>query len=391
MLRQAYPTIKDFKNMGLSEFQIEELIRFENKKHNFWNNMNSTNAIEAPHSLFFLDIKDTIYHSCGHEGNGILGRNHASMPIYLNDLFSLGNLLEKTTGQLLTIHDVYSLNEKNMPRIVYDFPLDREQAQYRIDVPEKINREAFTGNLRYESTYGPFRVIFISNDSVQTQKNIITFLLIIYKINMTSIVYHRSEVGMREILKLEELFEKCNCNIDKFIDALPEEYKKIMTPTVKESIENILNKLTFLSTKDTNLTKRDLMQKYLGYYNHINGITYDDYYIFATGDNTIEDGEMIKLAYELGGLGYLSNLRFLPTCQGEDLRRELYEESRLEIRTPLTVNGFNEFYSRVINALSLERTIALSQTMQDVNLGREEEFNRFKKTNHYIRVKRLQK
>lgn len=392
MLRQEYLTIKDFKNMGLSEFQIDELIRYENNKHNFGNRMRSANDIEAPHSLFFIDIKDTLYHSCGHGGKGVLGRSYDSMPIYLNDLFSLGNLLEKTTGQLLTVHNVYSLNEKNMPRLVYDFPSVGKRVQYKLDIPAKINKEPLTGNLRYESLDGPFRVIFVSSDDIETQKNIITFLLIIYKINMTPIIYWHGEIGMREIIKLEELFGKCNCDLDKFIDNLPEDYKKTLNfGTVREDIKNILNRLTFLSTKDTKLTKRDLMQKYLGHYNHIHGLTYDDYNIFATGDNLVEDGPMIKLAYELGGLGYLNNLRFFPMCQAEDLRVELYEESRLEIRTPLVVNGFNEFYSNVISALSLERTIALAETMQDVNLGREEEFNRFRKTNHYLKVKRLQK
>ena len=100
---------------------------------------------------------------------------------------------------------------------------------------------------------------------------------------------------------------------------------------------------------------------------------------------------MVKLAYELGGVGYLTNLTHYPTYQSEDLRMELYEENGLEVNTPLTVSGFNDFYIRTINLLSLQRTMSLAETMEDVNLGREEEFNRLYKTNHYLRVKRLKK
>lgn len=386
MLRQVYPTIKDFKNMGLTEFQIEELIRNENRKHNFGNLRSTSYDIEPPRSLFFIDIKDTLFQSSGSEIHGVLGRNTFSSIIHLNDLFSFGSLLDKTLGSVLTVHNVYSLNEKNMPRLIFDLPKNLEDARYKLDVP-LIVREALTENTRYESKNGQFKVVFVSSESIEREKSIVTFLLLIYKINMYPNIYAAGGTGMKEIIKLEELFGKCDCDIDKFISSLPEEYKK-STKNIKEYIERILSHLTFLSTKDTKFTKRDLMQKYLGHYNFKNGLTYDDYNIFAVGDSTFEDGRMAKLAYELGGVGYLTNLTHYPTYQGEDLRMELYEENGLEINTPLTVSGFNDFYTRIINLLSLQRTMSLAETMEDVNLGREEEFNRLYKTNHYLRVKR---
>lgn len=389
MLRQVYPTIKYFKNMGLTEFQIEELIRNENRKHNFRNLRSSSYDIEPPRSIFFIDIKDTLYHSSGSEIHGVLGRNTFSSIIYLNDLFALGSLLDKTLNTVLTVHNVYSLNEKNMPRLMFDLPKNLEDARYKLDIPQVV-RESLTGNTRYESRNGQFKVVFVSSEGIEREKNIITFLLLIYKINMAPNVFAAGGTGMKEIIKLEELFGKCDCDIDKFISSLPEEYKK-SAGNIKEYVEKILSKLTFLSTEGTTLTKRDLIERHLSHYNLKNGLTYEDYNIFVVGDSNLENGRMVKLAYELGGVGYLTNLTHYPTYQSEDLRMELYEENGLEVNTPLTVSGFNDFYIRTINLLSLQRTMSLAETMEDVNLGREEEFNRLYKTNHYLRVKRLKK
>jgi len=393
MKRQFYPTIKDFKNMGLTDYQINTLIELENDKHSFHQQFRRISDYSAPNSIFFLDIKDTLYHSSGHGGNGILGRAGDSQPIFMRDILALGSLLEKSTGQGYTMN-FYKLCEDESAKIEYDFPIDFETTQYKLDLPSSSGKHPLTWEPLNESKVGPYRTVFISTDSIEQQKNIILFLLLVYKIylNCASVVYFHQRpayIDSQEVLKLEELFEKNNCDYDKFILELPQEYSTAFTYYTKKEIEEIMNNITFLSTKGTDLNKADLMKKFLDNYNIKYGLCYDDYNIFACGDSYNNDSPMIKLAFQLGGYGCINNGNLIYSGYGETITNELYKDCGIEINVPITSYSFMDFYYKALDINSLQRTWDLAKTMQDINKRSEEPIiNRFKKTNHYIKIKK---
>ena len=73
----------------------------------------------------------------------------------------------------------------------------------------------------------------------------------------------------------------------------------------------------------------------------------------------------------------------------ESLRCELSEEFNVETGLPLVSNGFYDFYTKAIDLLAINRTWNLAKTMEDINKKNTDNIeNRFKKTNHYIEIKR---
>lgn len=391
MQRELYPNIKDFKKIGLTDYQIKQLIELEDIKHYFRFQSKHITHYSTPNSIFFLDIKDTLYHSHGHDVSGVLGKSNDSLQIFIRDVLALGILLNQTIGQSFTMSS-YCLNEDNSSKIIYDFPTNIETAKYKMDIPVKQMKEIFTGKVINLSNSGPYKIVFISSDSIDVQKNIILFLLLIYKIHFAcaSAVYFNKEISWidsQEIVNLEKLFEKSHCDYNTFIKNLPLKYANIFDEYSRKEIENILNNITFLSTKNSNLNKGELMKKFLDEYNIKNGLNYDDYNIFACGDSYDQDGPMIKLAFQLGGYGCINKYSFISPCRGETIRNELLEYNGIETRLPLDSYGFYDFYNKVIDYISLQRTWDLAETMQDIN-DKEKTLilNRFKKTNHYIKI-----
>ena len=179
----SYPTIKQLKEMKLSDYQIKILANYANCKHGFFNYLNKIyDDYSIPNSIFFLDIKDTLYHSKGHGSNGVLGRAGDSLPIDIKDIRSLGLLLDHSVGQPFTM-DLYELSENHSAKIEYDFPEDTKDEFYKMDIPTKSigdNGYAISGfpmpNIDYSST-GPFKLVFISTYDIDTQKKIITFYI----------------------------------------------------------------------------------------------------------------------------------------------------------------------------------------------------------------------
>ena len=102
--------IKDLLDMNLTDHQIKHLIELENEKHFFKNQIRHNSHYGAPNSLFFLDIKDTLYHSKGHGGDGVLGRSGDSLQINMKDVLALGALLDRTNGQAFRM-DSYTISE----------------------------------------------------------------------------------------------------------------------------------------------------------------------------------------------------------------------------------------------------------------------------------------
>ena len=396
MSKEFYPTIKDYKSMGLTDYQIDELIKLENEKHYFKHHFKHATHYSAPNSIFFLDIKDTLYHSSGHGGSGVLGRSGDSLQISMQDILSLGSLLKKTQGQNFTI-DLYSLCEDDSTNITYDFPKNKENIQYKIDIPTMQGKDPFTWEPINQSHEGPYKIVFISTDSVETQRNIALFLLLIYKIYINGangIYYHKdaSWIDSNEVLNLEKVFEESNYDLETFIENLPPEYSELFNDHEKDKIRNIMNNITFLSTKNTTSTKAELMKSFLDRYNIENGLNYDDYNIFACGDDYSQDGPMIKLAFELGGYGCLNYCGLNYHNDSESIRKELSTNYGIETHLPLASYSFTDFYNKVTDKISLDRTWDLAETMQDVN-DKEKTLilNRFHKTNHYIKIERNKK
>ena len=97
---------------------------------------------------------------------------------------------------------------------------------------------------------------------------------------------------------------------------------------------------------------------------------------------------MIKYALELGGYGCLNtnNISFLPR-KAEYIRREVYKDSNVETKKSLVSYGFNDFYNKAIDFLSIQRTWDIAETMSDINNPNIQKVkNRFYKTNHYIKI-----
>ena len=346
-----------------------------------------------PNSIFFLDIKDTLYHSKGHGGQGVLGRSADSLLINLKDIEALGLLLDQSVGQPFTMSS-YRLTEDNSAKIKYNFPSEIESAQYKNDMPTYELQGGHSGipiqKTKYNS-FGPFKIVMVSSDDIQTQKNIITFLYFIYKLG--------PYIQHDDVIKLEKLFEQSNCDIETFNTNLPSQYKNIemfrMPRTDSTFTDNfkkfskIIDNVDFLTIKGTDKTKGQLMGDYLKRYNIKNGLTYSDYNIFACGDDYYADGPMIKKAFALGGYGCLNYNGLNFYSNAESLRYELSQELNIETELPMVSNGFYDFYIKAIDLLSLNRTWDLANTMQDVN-DREKTTieNRFNKTNHYIEIER---
>ena len=394
MKKSLYPTIKQLKDMGLSDYQISKLIESGNIKHGFFNYYNRRYSdYSMPNSIFFLDIKDTLYHSKGHGGQGVLGRSADSLLINLKDIEALGLLLDQSVGQPFTMSS-YRLTEDNSAKIKYNFPSEIESAQYKNDMPTYELQGGHSGipiqKTKYNS-FGPFKIVMVSSDDIQTQKNIITFLYFIYKLG--------PYIQHDDVIKLEKLFEQSNCDIETFNTNLPSQYKNIemfrMPRTDSTFTDNfkkfskIIDNVDFLTTKGTDKTKGQLMGDYLKRYNIKNGLTYSDYNIFACGDDYYADGPMIKKAFALGGYGCLNYNGLNFYSNAESLRYELSQELNIETELPMVSNGFYDFYIKAIDLLSLNRTWDLANTMQDVN-DREKTTieNRFNKTNHYIEIER---
>lgn len=390
MQREFYPIIKDFKNMGLTDYQIEQLIAYENEKHCFHDQWMTVRHFSEPHSIFFLDIKNTLYHSKGHGGSGALGRAGDSLQIFMRDVLALGSILDKTLGQYLTMHN-YILCENESVKIDYDFPKDSREATYAFDIPRSKIKDSFTGKMKYYVDNSPYKVVFISSDSVETQKRIVLFFLMIYRIYFRSIKEYIDKaqwLDSSEILRLEKIFESSGYNYDEFVRRVPE-YSNAFDIEIKMKIEKILENITFLSTRGLNSSKAELMKSFLIQYNIKHGLSFDDYNIFACGDDFLADGPMIKLAFKLGGYGCINDGTLHYDSYGETLRAELYNYFNIETRVPLTSYGFADFYNKVLDRLSLARTWDLAETMAEINDPEKRlVLNRFKKTNHYITIKR---
>lgn len=387
--REFYPTVKDLKDMGLSEWQINKLLEYQARNHGFRDRLFIRGTgFNPPHSIFFLDIKGTIYHAQGHgSGSAILGRTYDSYPIFIQDILALGGLFDRVNGERFTM-DQYELSEDH--RIVYRFPTDISGHYCPYDIPKyhEIIRSGIPSQFDC-SLEGPYYIVFISNDSVESQRNIILFLLTIYKLffaRSDSIYFHIPAPYMcfQDIVKLEKLFDDVQKNYDSFVEYLPPEYQFLRQHDIEE-IKKKVNSATFLSVHETGKTKEELMLGYISKFNTVNGITSAEYNIFACGDSN-DDWPMIEQAFKLGGLGMLNTIKIIEyTTNSEVLRRELYENCDILTRGPLTSNGFSDFYNHVIERMVLERTWDIAEEMQAVNNNPDGgKILTMQRTNHYL-------
>lgn len=390
MRREFVPTIKELMDMKLTEKQISNLLEYENNKHGFHTYLKAGASIyRPPHSIFFLDIKDTLYHARGHGNLGILGRAGDSLPISMYDVATLVNLLQEQLKASYATLDHYKFSDDNgKVNLVYKFPNDEENAKYLLDLPSKKPCFSPMNFFRtFNNDQGPYKIVFVSSDPVDIQKKIICFLCIMAELNQIYLGF----IGNKEVNELAILFEKCNFDIEKFIkEAGIKCQKDFSLGFNKHEIEKIMEATTFLSTNGTKKTKVQLMKEFLEEYNKKNNLTYDDYNVFACGDLESQDGPMIKYALQLGGYGCLNanNLSY-HIKDTETMRKELYLESGIETRLSLVSYGINDFYNKAMDWLSVQRTWDIAKTMRDINdPGIQKVKNRFYKTNHYIEIKK---
>lgn len=388
--KEQYPTLRDYQKMGLTDYQISRLIEYENHKHGFKNSVIYSYHFNEPHSIFFLDIKGTLYHSGPHgsDGNELLGRAMDSYPIFIRDILALGSLLNRVSGERFTM-DGYELSQNH--KIAYRYPENRNSALYKLDLPTRVEDLKYYSGMpiKYDcSEIGPYTVVFISDDSIDTQRNIILFFLTIYSIflhNGDELYIHHKKIEFinhQSIIKLEELFDKCHCNFDTFIEMLPYYIPDFEIKRIKSIVKNI----TFLSTIEMKMSKNQLMTGFLEQYNREYNLCTDDYNVFACGDNLSKDGEMIMNAFKLGGYGMLNAITFDNIyTDGETLRRLLYERYDITTPLPLVSYGFSDFYNRITDIMSLERTWELAMEMEQINNNpKGGKILTMDKTNHYL-------
>lgn len=389
MSKEFVPTIKELEEMNLTEKQICQLLEYENDKHGFHTYLKpGIKIFRPPHSIFFLDIKDTLYHAKGHGNIGLLGRAGDSHPISMYDIATLFNLLKEQLKSTYATLDTYHFTDVGKGNLVYNFPEDEKTAKYILDLPSKDSIACPLNFFHtFDNNHGPYKIVFVSSDPVEVQKNIICFLCIMSDFNLSYFGY----IGNKEVTELALLFEKCNYDIERFVKEASLKYNKDFSLGFKKSsIDEIMNATTFLSTYGTKRNKVQLMQDFLEKHNKEYNLTYDDYNVFACGDLESQDGPMVKYALQLGGYGCLNtnNLAY-HTKDTENMRKELYLEFGIETRLPLVSYGINDFYNKAMDFLSVQRTWDIAETMRDINdPGIQKVKNRFYKTNHYIEIKK---
>ncbi len=382
--KEFMPTYPELIKMGLDDYQINILLHYENLKHGFHDYLKTrVQKYTPPHSLFFLDIKDTIYPTHGHGSPGLLGKPSDCMPISIYDVLAISNLLKGGVGYLDLSYYSFTIKKSNL---IYSFPKNKNDAVYKLDLPRENENNLLVSGMsnyfknNYEFNGQPYKVIFISTDPVETQKRIMKLFLIIDKIN----TFLLGKIDNDLIVELSKDFEQCDYCMEKFDKILINKYGCSSILTDKEEINSIIDSNFFIQSDDKLKSMKEFLQKY----NIENNLNCNDYNIFACGDSYEMDGPMVRFALENNGYGCLNtnNLNFLP-CKTETLRRILYVDSGIETRKSLISYGFNDFYNKSMDFLSTQRTWDIAETMSDINNPEIQEVkNRFYKTNHYIKI-----
>ena len=367
-----------------------------------FNTIASTHRIE-PSTLIFLDIKGTLYDG-GTHGSGIelLARSPLdSKPITYDEVDAIGDIIACTKPQDLRIS--YRLNNKYSfvptQNACTEFLVERDTSH---DMKMKFKHPKCE-RPKYSTKYGPFTVVFISSDTVETQKNIIALLyymsLFIDKILCCGVIVQKILVKEKEeierkireyaltgkdidvmlaqldmsvegiIKRIERDLLKYNNDFMKFLEYENKNYANLDLYEIAE-FKKTIDGLFFLSTSETGKTKGQLMEEFIESSTRKNRVG-SNYSLFAFGDSYSTDGEMLLNAYQYGGLGLIrggNNCYSYGGCV--ELTRDLAEKGIQLPYFPIA-NSVAEFYNMIMRSLVYTRENELIQAMTYANYGVE--------------------
>ena len=399
-------------NKSLTEKDLDYLYYLRGEYHGFRSERDRINAVMSTHinepsAIIFLDIKGTLYEGGTHEsGKELLARSPLdSKPITYDEIDALGNIIVRTMPQ--DFHQGYKLN--NGYKIV-----PTEYAYEEFLVKRKLDKFDSAGHFHrpeYMTKHGAFTVVFISSDTVETQKNIVAFLYYMARyIDKTRGYGMRERFGIisstdessfgKTMKRIEEILNK-NCNdisdiqevrrllhyIDnqrdisiegnikrieesllkynndfmKFLEYENHDYANLDSLEIKE-FKEIINGLYFLSTSETGKTKGQLMEEFLESSTRKKRVG-SNYSLFALGDSYLYDGEMLRKAYQYGGVGYIRGGDNCYSYTGSiDLTKDLAKEG-INIPYIPIVNSITEFYNHIMKALTMVRESEIINAM----------------------------
>lgn len=331
------------------------------------NSRGSTHNNE-PGAVIFLDIKGTLYEGGTHEsGVELLARSRLdSKPITYDEIDALGNIIARTMPQDFRQSYQLSNGYKVVPtKYAYEKALIERQLDF-------TDKRGFNHRPKYMTKYGPFTVVFISSDTVETQKNIVAFLYYMAQfIDKTRGFGMLSRFGAEltkedlsiegNIKRIEERLLHYGNDFMKFLEYEDRNYANLY-PSEMEDLKKTIDSLYFLSTSETGKTKGQLMEEFLES-NERKKRTGGKYHIFALGDDYDTDGEMLRKAFLYGGTGLI---RAGDNCYSYTGSIKLIKDLANDgINIPYipVVNSIAEFYSMIMKTLIMTRDSELITAM----------------------------
>lgn len=389
-------------NKSLTEKDLDQLYYMRKeyygfREHRFGINCEFSAHFVEPSTLIFMDIKGTLYDG-GTHGSGIelLARSPLdSKPISYDDVDAIGDIIARTKPQ--DLHISYDLN--NGYEIV---PSSNAYKEFVVE-RDRSNDPGRCYRPKYSTKYGPFTVVFISSDTVETQKNIIALLyymsLFIDKLLGCDVIIDmmlkREEEKIREKIReyvltgeeVEDMLARLDMSVDgiikrmerdllkynndfmKFLEYENKNYADLDLDKIAE-LKKTIDGLFFLSTSETGKTKGQLMEEFIESSTRKNRVG-SNYSLFAFGDSYSTDGEMLLNAYQYGGLGLIRGGDNYYSHSGcVELTRDLAEKGIQLPYFPIA-NSVAEFYNMIMRSLVYTRENELIQAMTYANYGVE--------------------
>ena len=328
--------------------------------------------INEPCAAFFMDIKGTLYASGTHfSDSGILGRSSLdAIPIQYDHIEALGYIISRTSPQDFRLSYDFSNN--------YELePTNSAYADSLVERPPHIMDERpLHRRPKYMTKYGPFNVVFISADLVETQKTIVSFLYYMALfLEKKSALRNLGLFGLDPVMAatlsteeniayIEKRLLKYGNDFDKFLELEDRNFARLEPEEIAE-FKATINGLTFLSTTETGKTKEQLMEEVLESPSF--QARMGNYYkLFALGDNYCQDGGMLRRAFEADGIGLM--------VEREDhsgsikLMGDLSNRG-INLSYIPTVSSISQFWCEVMKILTRTREEELLDAMICANRG----------------------
>lgn len=331
----------------------------------FINSVSSMHNNE-PSAVIFLDIKGTLYSGGTHfMGRGILARSPLdSEPIQYDDIKAFGEMISRTKPQDFRLDYNFNNNYELQPtKRAYSESLVKRK-------PSILEKRPLFARPSHLTKYGPFTVVFISSDTVETQKNIVSLLYYMALFeekkfalkngylfgldSLTSAMLSTEE----SIIDIENRLLKYDNDFMRFLEYENKNFARLSYEEIVEFKETI-DGLFFRSTSETGKTKEQLMEEFLEA-SVIRARVGRDYSTFALGDNYYQDGGMLSRAFLADGFGLmLERNSYNGSCE----LIEALAKKGINLSYLPTVGSFSQFYTMVMTTLLVKRENELIEAM----------------------------